>query len=171
MKTLSLIALIFLLSGCVSSGKKPADKLYYRFPEATIVTTNKKIKIKRPAALGILGNRPMVVQNNDGALLQMQHHFWLDSPKVLLQNYLEDSFGKFNNPEFILYSTFLKFEKNQNGAVVSIRFELKDTNNKLVFNKTYDFTEAYDGNDISGFATSARHLVVRIVNQLIKDIE
>lgn len=171
MKKFLLIALIIFLTACTSSGKKPVDKLYFRFPEAQTVQIDKKIKVKRPTALGILGNRPMVVQNNDGALLQMQHHFWLDSPKVLLHNYMQDSFGKFNNTEFTLSSTILKFEKHQNMAVVSISFELKDVNNKLLFNKTYSLTDSYNGNDISGFASSARKLVEQIVSQLIKDIQ
>lgn len=171
MKKLSIITLIFLLSGCSSSGKKSIDKLYFRFPEATKNSIDKKIEIKRPQAMGIIGNRPMVVLTKEGGLMQMQHHFWLDSPKVLLQNYLEDTLGKEDETNYVLSSTILNLEKDNNSAVVAIKFLLADKSGNTILNKTYKQQTEINGESISDFAHTAQRLINEIVAQLVDEIQ
>ncbi len=172
MKTLQSLFLILILASCSSSSKKVADKLYYRFGEPLVVTTNIDFGIQRPTAMGILGNRPMVAQKADGALLQLNHHFWIDSPKLLLQNYLITSFnvspGAHDNQ---LKSTLLNFEKKGATSIVSIVFTLVDKNNNTLFQKTYTQQQELPENTMAAFVTSVSKSLGIITKTLAEDLK
>lgn len=167
--------IIFLINGCSSSGKKAVEKLYYRFPDTTLsMTSNMNMIVKRPTAMGIIGNRPMVVQTNGGALKQMYNNFWLDSPKILLFNYLEKTLqSKQNNQttESILYSEILHLEKKQNTAILEIKFIVKDNNGATTFNKTYLNELKSTDNSIPAFSRSIGILLKQMIQQLIVDLQ
>ncbi|MCF6288164.1 MAG: ABC-type transport auxiliary lipoprotein family protein [Proteobacteria bacterium] len=177
MKNLILLILIVLISACSSSSKKATEKLYYRFPDARIITLDKNIVVKRPTAMGIIGNRPMVVQNDEGALKQMHHNFWLDSPKVLLHNFLLKIFSN-NLPnnstqkDIILNSQILKLEKKQSIALLEIKFTANNLQGEVVFNKTYSLKTslASDSNTIHQFVTNIGEMLEQITNQLVEDL-
>jgi ABC-type uncharacterized transport system auxiliary subunit len=172
MKQLSLILIILLISAC-SSSKKPVDKLYYRFHDiATISIDNKhNIIVKRPSAMGILGNRPMVAQNTDGALLQMNHNFWLESPKILLHQYLTKLFSNdISKTKLILNSQILQLEKKQDNALLSIKFTVTDLDNAIVFEKTYQQNMMLATNSIPQFVNNISIMLKKMIQQLIIDI-
>lgn len=175
MKIIFIMIIIALLSACSSSGKKAIDKLYYRFGE--VVQTpieNQNIIVKRPTAMGIIGNRPMVAQNKNGALQQMHHSFWLDSPKILLHNYLQKIFIptiSTDRDKRILNSQILHFEKQQNIAIVAIKFSLIDSNNNTVFSKIYKQNKQLESNSIAAFAAAVNSILEDTVQQLVIDIQ
>jgi len=162
-----------IISACSSSNKKSADKIYYRFPENTIQPIqNLNIEVKRPSAMGILGNRPMVVQTSEAGLIQMSSNFWLDSPKVLLQNYLSEVFFTHGDGDIlILNSQILALEKKKDEALLSIKFTLTDDENKPLFDNTYKSQKYLSDNSIAVFSKSIAVLLEEMVQQLSKDIQ
>lgn len=173
MRKIALLLFIIVLGACTSSGKKQTGKKYYRFPEHNITpTTDLQVYVKRPSAMGILGNRPMVVQTNDGSLIQMNNNFWLESPKTLLHNYLQEAFV--NDPEHVDYtlnSQILMLEKKQDQALLSIKFTLTDLEHKLVFSKTYKKNRPLTENNIPAFVKSITILLEEITQEMIQDIQ
>lgn len=172
MKTLMSLFLIIALSSCSSNSKKVADKLYYRFGQAQSVAENVNFMVQRPTAMGILGNRPMVAQKPDGALLQLNHNFWIDSPKILLQNYLIKSFNVPPGPhDNILKANILNFEKKGPTSHVSIAFTLIDSDNKTIFQKTYTQEQELSENTMSAFVKSVSKSLEIITKMLAEDLE
>ncbi|MCX7552610.1 ABC-type transport auxiliary lipoprotein family protein [Marinicella sp. S1101] len=182
-KTLSIItAATIILSAC---GNKPAQtKKYYRLsPSAAVTASETKpatLVVKRPKALSILGGRPIVATKEDGSLVQLSHHFWLESPKVLLQDKLKVWASEHwqsvsyqvpnDNTHHILDSRILAFEKRQKLAVVSLEFSLYDHENKLLFNQTYDNEQAIEGEGFKAFTTALSRSVDAILIQLTADL-
>lgn len=170
MKNIIIFLIILFLTACSSSGKKAVDNLYYRFPETTLTST-KPLVVKRPTAMGILGNRPMVVQTMDGALTQMHNNFWLDSPRVLLHNYLLKVFSTAPVEDTLtLDSRILKLEKKQQQALLEIKFIVTDNNRKQIFSKTYSQSKNLEDNTISKFSLAIGRMVEDLVNQLVNDL-
>ena len=173
MKVIQICLIVLVISACSPSAKKPAQNHYYRFPTVTLEPVkNLNLIIKRPSAMGILGNRPMVVKNQDGALIQMNNNFWLDSPKTLLHNYLEKVFleNANNNSTQILNAQILQLEKTQDTAQVAIKFMILDDQNQLVFNKTYKAEKKLEQNSIPAFVKSISALLESLVQQFIHDL-
>lgn len=171
MRKLASLLIILLISAC-SSNNKTVDKLYYRFQDVTTSSyINKSITVKRPSAMGIIGNRPMVVQNTDGALLQMNHNFWLESPKILLYQYLNKIFNNNNSePNLILNSQILQLEKKQTSALLSIKFIITDKDNSVIFKKTYQQETKLASSSIPDFVNNINKMLGSIVQQLVDDI-
>ena len=171
MRILTFCVIVMMIGGCSSSGKKTIEKLYYRFPAANPVSINKNIIVKRPTAMGILGNRPMVVQTTDGALKQMNNNFWLDSPKILLQNYLINLFpSQIQDESFVLNSQILRLEKKQNITTLQIKFILTDLHGKEVLNKTFAQDRAQDNNSVSLFVEAIGAILTEISMKMVEDI-
>ena len=170
MKIIVTIVISLFISACSFSGKKAPDKLYYRFPEFTQPPVKKDVIVKRPSAMGIIGNRPMVAQNTDGSLRQMQHNFWLESPKILLQNYLEKIFINNGTDGNTLNAQILHLEKKQQRAIVEIKFIITNSERQQIFNKTYKEESQLQQNTIPAFVKSISILLKNLVNQLIDDL-
>jgi len=171
MKKLLILFVIILVSACSSSGKKPADKMYYRFPENNLEPINKNITVKRPTAMGILGNRPMVAQTNDAALIQMSSNFWLESPKILLQAYLDKIFQSNSDHDvYTLNSHILALEKKQDEALLSIKFTLTDNNKETVVEKTYKSQAHLSNNTIASFSNAIAKMLKEMIQELSKDV-
>ena len=121
---LLILLLVLLLNAC--GNQKTTAKKYHRLQVDSHQTAPSQLRedtlvIKRPKALSILGGRPMVATQEDGSLVQLSHHFWLDSPKILLQDILRSwATGHWqtvtyqvpsNQPHKVLDSRILAFEK------------------------------------------------------------
>lgn len=176
MKTIITMIFIVLLSSCSSAGKKVIDKLYYRFPEPVVSLSNSEhpFVVKRPVALGILGNRPMVAQNSDGGLIQMRHNFWLESPKILLQNYLNKVFVFSSEQSAItdnLTVEILHLEKKQDMAILELKFVIKDKTGSVSFNRTYLHQKQLAANTIPQFVKSMADLLQLITHNFSDDLK
>ncbi len=172
MKILLSLFLISTLTSCSLGSKKIADKLYYRFNEPQVIMANPDFSVQRPTAMGILGNRPMVAQKADGALLQLSHNFWIDSPKILLQNYLVKTFNV--SPEQqdkTLKATILKLEKKGQTSQVSISFTLIDGDNNTLFQKTYSQQQELSENSMSAFVASVSKSLAEITQALAQELK
>lgn len=173
---LSFIALFIFLTACSSGGGTIPDKIYYRFAEPSIRISNNNIdKIERPTALGILGSRPMVAENAQGGMLQMNHNLWLESPKVLLQNYLLKVFN-LNNENIMqkdgntLSAAIIHLEKQQTTAIIEIKFTVKNTNDEIIFNKSYHQAQPMAENTIVDFVHVINQELAAITQQLSNDL-
>jgi uncharacterized lipoprotein YmbA len=141
MRVLIIVLLSLIASSCSSGSKKQFQKLYFRFPEPLALNLVKPVIIKKPSALGIFANRPLVAVDSTGALKQMNYSFWLESPKVLLQNYLTLLFGDeitSDEPSYQLLTNILKIEKHQDIAILAINFKLLSPTGQIEFDKTFE---------------------------------
>jgi ABC-type uncharacterized transport system auxiliary subunit len=170
---ISVIVLVCLLSACSSSSKKQAERLYYRFPQAQPVELVDNIIIKRPTALGILGNRPMVAMKEKGALVQMNSNFWLESPKVLLWNYLKQRFIHSNETgknTAILQSEFRRLEKHKSKTFVSIHFVVTNEQGETTLDKTFEQVLDSPDTSIQSHVDNVHKAIELICNQLIQEL-
>lgn len=172
MKALSVLIIVLMVSACSSKGPKAVDKLYYRFPIVTQAPVNQNFKVERPSAMGILGNRPMVVQDANGGLTQMNHSFWLDSPKILLHNYLNKVFTYTQDSQTnTLLTQIISLEKKGLSSILAIKFTIVDSNKKHIYEKTYHAQEALSHNDIPAFVKSISSSLVKLVQQFVNDVQ
>ncbi len=187
MKTINTTAmmLIFVLLCSACGIKKSQTRKHFRLTATAQTINHSELKpislvIKRPKALSILGGRPMVATQADGSLVQLSHNFWLESPKVLLQDrfkqWAENHWQSvsYQTPtegnHQILDSRILAFEKNQLQAKVSIEFLLYDADHHLIFNQQFTATENMQGEGFRAFALAISQALDSILEQLHKQL-
>lgn len=182
-KIIGLITtLTFMLSAC---GNKQAQvKKYYRLaPSVEAVAADKKdttLVVKRPTALSILGGRPMVATKEDGSLVQLSHNFWIESPKILLQDKLKNWAKNHWQQVTVqtpaegiylsLHTRILAFEKQQNNALVSLEFTAYDQENNLIYNKRFDQTQIIDGEGFKAFVKALNNALESTLSQLAQEL-
>lgn len=176
--TLVLLTSVILLNGCGS--KKAQTKQYFRLSTTPTTITNEikpmTLVVKRPRALSILGGRPIVATQADNSLVQLSHNFWLESPKVLIQDrikrWAEDYWQNviYQTPANIKHQTLesriLAFEKKQNQAIVTLEFFLYDDDNQLLFNQQFNATENIPEDTYKSFAKAMSLAIESIFAQL-----
>ncbi|WP_154222427.1 ABC-type transport auxiliary lipoprotein family protein [Marinicella rhabdoformis] len=178
MKLTYLLILLTTLSAC--SSKPAAIKKYYRIElpvHANTANTHPyTLWIKRPEAYSILGNRPMVATDNEGALQQLSHHTWIESPKILIQEQLQKHLSNqwqtvtTNRPSdsdyYQLHSSIKAFEKDDNQAHVHMTFKLFAPDLSLL--KTLDLSsmQTLNGDGYAAFASAINAAISEIFNQL-----
>ena len=174
MRILTIALVCLILSSCSSGSKKQFQKLYYRLPEPQSIETSFPIIVKKPTALGIFANRPLVAVDSTGALKQMNYSFWLESPKVLINNYLQTLLDTKNNDSegsSTLWTQVLQFEKHQDLAKVKINFILIDNQGKTSFDITYEEQLQASDKSVGQFVKNIGKLLAQITDQLLKDIQ
>ncbi len=172
MKNLLLLSLLTILTACSSGGGTIPDKTYYRFAEPQQPVQHASItKINRPSALGILGSRPIVAQNATGGLVQMNHNLWLESPKVLLQNYLIKYFSLTSTQHSgnSLMVEILHLEKKQNQAVIELKFSVSNHNDEIIFSQSYRQQNSMEHNSIVDFVHAINQSLAVIVEKFRSD--
>jgi len=168
-KKLLLILAVMIMSSCASNGNAPVSKLYHRFLNSEQSFQQKSIRVHKTTALGILGNRPLVVLNQNGSLQQMNSNFWLESPKTLYWNYLKQTFSS-TSPEYHLYSEIRRLEKSKSKSYVEIHFILRDEKGGDVFKKTYSQQRLSEDASVDLFVKSVRQSLTQITSDLIADL-
>ncbi len=178
MKIIQIITIALLFSAC--SQKAATVKKYYRLTtEATTAVTTKidsTLWIKRPEAHSILGNRPMVATDEAGALQQLIHHAWIESPKILLQELLSThaqsqwhtvtSERPKDVPYHQLHSRITAFEKDNNVARISMQFTLIDQAGALLKQQSLTTSQDITGNSYADFASAMGQALVKLLTQL-----
>ncbi len=172
MRILTIFLVSLLITSCSSGSKKQFQKLYYRFPEPQALHLTIPLTIKKPTALGIFANRPLVAVDSTGALKQMNYSFWLESPKVLLNNYLHTLFNTeqtTSEQSYTLLTHILRFEKQQDLAVVAINFKLISPVGKVNFDKTYEQQLQANDKSVSQFVKNIGLLLQQTTTDLHKE--
>ena len=189
MKIRGLIILLtaIVLSAC--SNRAANIKQYYRLNPDTTVTQTKTnpddrreaVLISRPTTLGILGGRPMVATQSDGALVQLNNHYWLESPTVLLHRILIEwadnhwqqikTQAAYNAAIDRLDTTLLAFEKDGQQAKVSLQFVLRNNDGDILLNKTWQQNQTIEGDNYAGFVAAINQAVGLILNKLNQTID
>ncbi len=178
--TVLITFILLMVNAC--SNQQAQVKQYYRLDAPTditnqaITTKPSTLVVKRPMALSILGGRPMVATQADGSLVQLSHNYWIESPKILLQDVLQtwaanhwqqvSSQVPQDDHYHILESRILAFEKNQSMAKVHLEFYLYDTNNQLIFNQQMLATESIENDGFKAFTQAITMALNTILNQL-----
>ena len=175
-KLLIVLVLFAVLSAC--GNNKTQTKKYFRISsdiisaEETIADT---LVIKRPTALSILGGRPMVATKEDNSLVQLSNHFWLESPKVLLQDILRKWAQAHwqqvttqvpQQQHHVLNTRILAFEKVQDQALVTLEFNLYDADNKLLYSEQFSQHQPLQEDGYKAFAKAIGQAIDTILNQL-----
>lgn len=173
MRILILLSICMLLSSCSSGNKKQFQRLYYRFPEPKTMQIPMALDIQKPTALGIFANRPLVAVDSTGALKQMNYSFWLESPKVLLNNYLNTMLVSENentDKSYELQTQILQFEKQVNLAKVKIQFKLFNNEGNLIQEKTYENQLQASDKSVGQFVKNIGLILEQISSELVKDL-
>jgi ABC-type uncharacterized transport system auxiliary subunit len=181
-KWLLMSVFVWVLSACGNSTVQ--TKKYFRINSAQMTSDVNPfattLVVKRPTALSILGGRPMVATQDDQSLVQLSSHFWLESPKVLLQDILLNWAGNHwqavttqtphQQAHQTLNTRILAFEKHQLQAKVSLEFNLYDEDNALLVTKQYVQTMDMQGEGYRAFAKAIGTAIDAILNQFSDDL-
>lgn len=176
-QTLLVLTALLILNAC--SNSKTQSKKYFRINSNQMAVTEQQkpltLVVKRPTALSILGGRPMVATKEDDSLVQLSNHFWIESPKVLLQDILKSwAQGQWQQvstqtphqqPHQILNTRILAFEKNMTQAKVALEFNLYDEENHLLISEQFTQIETLDGDGYKAFARAIGKAIDAILNQ------
>ncbi|GAA4818048.1 hypothetical protein GCM10011365_12040 [Marinicella pacifica] len=179
-KLIILATSLLLLSAC--SNQPAVVKKYYRLSSLDnsqlSLSPEKRpsVVITRPKGMSILAGRPMVATVEDGALVQLNHHYWLESPTLLVQQILSQwaeqhwqqikTHVAFDKPIERLDSEILAFEKDGNQAKVSLHFILTAADGHIILDQTLSRQLTISGEGYAGFV----HSINNAVNQILTDL-
>lgn len=179
-KLVILFASFLLFTAC--SNQPAAVKKYYRLTSLEnshrVINPEKRasVVITRPKAFSILAGRPMVATQNDGALVQLNYHLWLESPTLLLHQTLKNwaethwqlaqTSAAFNEQHERLDSQILAFEKDGNRAKVSIHFVLTAVDGRVLLDQTLSQNLPVQGDGYAQFVQA----INRALNQILTDL-
>jgi ABC-type uncharacterized transport system auxiliary subunit len=181
----SCITLIIGLTVLTACGNQVAQsKKYFRINSSDPVMLTERrpltVVVKRPKALSILGGRPMVATREDDSLVQLSHHFWLESPKVLLQDVFKKwATGHWQAVSYqepaettyqVLESRILAFEKQQHMAVVRLEFLLYDQDRNLLLSQEFSSNKAIEGEGYRAFARAIGQAVDQVLTELSDEL-
>ncbi len=165
-----------------------ADKQYYPLnPDLGWVSPALKARpvplyVPRAQALGVVGSRPILARADDGSLVQMRHHFWLDSPRVMWQNVALDwatrtqlwpetrSIKPLDPHHDTLWLTLLALHKDKNTAVIRLRVEWLDENRTQRYQATFTRQQKLPDGSIGAFVAAINHMSEAIVREMDADI-
>lgn len=173
------LLIITLMQGACSQ-KAAQVKKYYRLDVAAESVNHSPVEgvlwVKRPEALGVLGNRPMVVTDPNGALQQLSFHHWIDSPKILLHHTLVSHAqqhwelaqgGKpagFDHTELV--TQILSFEKNEGDAELTIKFTWYDAEGAQLKQQLLSSRQPITTDNYAGFADAMQGALADVLSQL-----
>jgi ABC-type uncharacterized transport system auxiliary subunit len=178
----SLVLALLMLSAC--SNQVAQSKKYFRIKTTDTISQSDdkpmRLVVKRPKALSILGGRPMVATREDDSLVQLSHHFWLESPKVLLQDIFKKwAAGHWQSVSYqepaeveyqVLESRILAFEKQQSTALVRIEFQLYDQDQNLMLSREISHSQAIEGDGYQAFARAIGQAVDVVLQDLSHEL-
>lgn len=182
MKVITVLITFAILVNCSSTQNRA--RMHYRLGDIEWKSDAQQlggnVRIDQPKAMGILGNRPMVATNDQGALIQLDYNFWLDSPKKLIHKKLLEWAEKHyqsvifdrtpHNNMTVIRTEILALEKRKDQAVLSLGFLINHEFKKFHFHKTYTHSITIEGNYYADFASAITQALVNILQELNKDI-
>ncbi|MCW8869322.1 MAG: PqiC family protein [Proteobacteria bacterium] len=184
-KLIILAGFLLILTAC--SNQPASVKQYYRLADYHKVNRDiennqhQSVTINRPKAFSILAGRPMVATKDDGALVQLSYHYWLESPTILIHEALKNWAGQhwqqvvtsagYNDRHQRLDSQIMAFEKDGNQAKVSMNFKLSGPDGEILLDKTFTQNLSIQGETYSHFVKAINLAISNILDQLSESID
>ena len=182
-----LMAGMLALTGC---GGTPKKDTFYRLPEVAGSGTIKVddgplLYIPPLEADGLHGERALVYAHDDGTTLeQYTYHYWVDSPRVLLQQALAGKLRETHrvvtsasaDARYILRGRILRFERQGNdtraSADVALEFELVAADSDSVeFARAYTRSVALTDDAMGTSAGALGEAAQDVLANLVSDLE
>ena len=179
-----------VLTGC-GSFSPPHKDYFYRLPElagGNTLGTSKGALVYVPpfVASGLHGERALIYAHDDGtALEQYTYHYWVDSPRVLLQQALTERLrmggtlriitAPSADAQYTVRGYIRKFERrggNKGLAEVSLEFEVTPADSDSAeFARAYQRSVALPDNGMASCATALGVAAQDIVASFVTDLE
>lgn len=190
MRVMTAISLLTLL-GC-GSFSAPKKDTFYRLQEpavAAVTTVDASapiIYVPPFAASGLHGERALVYAHDDGtALEQYTYHFWIDSPRLLLQQALADQLRATSARRIVLeptadavytvYGRIRKFERRAAGkagaAEVTLEFQVVSAKSAVAeFERIYSRSVALSDDGMATCASALSQSARDILAEFTRDL-
>lgn len=185
------IALCAFLSACGSLPSPPRDRFYRLQTSAPPSTAEQAyplaLHIPPFDASGLHSERALVYVHPDGITLdQYGYHFWIDSPRLLLQSALADFLRDRLGMRIVtepaanaraVRGRIVKFERQArasgvHAAAVDLHFEAFDVESRLpVLSRAYSEVEDLPDDSMEAYAAATNRAVNRILERLTVDLE
>ena len=184
-------AALLTISAC-GMFSTPRKDVFYRLPEvatsaAVIATTGPLVYVPPFAASGLHGERAVVYAHDDGtALEQYTYDYWVDSPRLLLQQALVDRLRASGARRVVMEPSvdagytvrgrIRKFEKRDAAkgatAEVSLEFELLAADAEVPeFARAYQRTVTVSGDAMATSAAALGQAAQDIVAEFVTDLD
>ena len=190
MKRVILGLLVGALGGCASFAA-PHKDYFYRLPEAvssgvSSVGEGAIVYVPPFVASGLHGERALIYAHDDGTSLeQYTYHYWVDSPRLLLQQALAERLrlggtrrivtAPSADAKYTVRGYIRKFErrgKDKGSAEVSLEFEVTSADSDSPeFARIYQRSVALPDKAMASCAAAMGAAVQDIVATLASDLE
>ena len=184
-----------LIVGCGNLSAPPADT-FYRLTATSSQTAAaqvlgsdgaKGVYVPPFATTGLHSERALVYAHGDGHTLhQYQYHFWVDSPRKLLQRATVDALQQagvggvvmdaISRPAYVVKGELRRFERSESEqgddamavAVIVIRI-YRGGGGLALFEREYQRTIAPSGEGVSQFVDTLDQATSAILNDFVRD--
>lgn len=190
MKFIVFIAVLFL-AGCGSVATP--DTHYYRLAEliknqqSETVSLTKDLSVSLFKASGMLNNRNLLFSNEErpNEVVQLHYHLWHDAlPNILTRqfiDYLKLSAGnssvsayRYSSVNGLHVMVTLDRMEIQYAAdtrlIIKLNMQVKNAKGRVLLDKSYENTEAYDSSDIYQLVTRYNDILRVTYSQLLADL-
>lgn len=186
---LAVATIALVLSACSSLSAPPRDN-FYRLPSAAKATTTASVTsaavvVPPLRASGLHGERALVFAHPDGTRLeQYSYHYWIDSPRVLLQQALIERLKSglgvqaIGEPsaqaEHTVVATIIRFERADDGtttsAMVELDFDVFNRQSRVpVMSQRYRHSEPLSDDSIAAAAVGIGAASSAVLDQFSND--
>jgi len=182
---LVLTALLLMLAGC---GGTPRKDTFYRLPDSgagapTSAASGAVIYVPPFTADGLHGERALIYAHDDGtALEQYTYHYWVDSPRLLLQQALTERLRAGGahrvvtspSPEsrYTVRGRIRKLERRGASAEVALEFELLSAATEVPeFVRVYTRSMPLGDDTMSTCAKALGEAAQDVLASLVTDLE
>lgn len=187
---LLLVLVPALLVSCGSMGPPPTDEFYRLLlpaPAAQTMPVSQRNNVAFVApfqASGLHGERALIYAYEDGTSLSQYHyHFWIDSPRIMLQQalvkHLESALGltvldtATRDANYLITGRIHRFERdssNGDQTVVALHLEVRTGAAAVpVFSRRYERRQAIAADSVPAAVTAFNQLVAAIFSDFADD--
>ena len=186
----AIIGAMAMLTGCGSLSSPPADTFYRIAPMAMAEVpppdASAPLLFVPPFdASGVHGERALVyVHGDDTTLEQYRYHFWIDSPRTMLQQGVADALRARLGVQAVtepvghareLRGRIVRFERRTgpevDHAVIAIHVDLLGERGRVpLMTRDYEVAVALDDDSVAGFVAAMNAAVGEVIARLVEDV-
>ena len=188
LRAIAIMLLTTAVAGCGSLSAPPTDKFYRLQPEPQAAAAGDSagpvIFVPPFDASGLHSERALVYAAADGTTLeQYGYHFWIDSPRMLLQQALADQLRgsvarqvvlePSAEAAYVIRGRIRQFERQASGGVaqVSLAFEVRGRDASVPeFERVYTRSVELDGDSVAAYAAAAGAAARDVIGEFIRDL-